>query len=83
MYPGGPGHLGQAGQVLFHVPGGDQHQVGQLVNDDDHVGQPFFRIFFRSPLFFLQQPLIVGIDIPRPFVGHFLVTVFHLPDGPT
>ena len=34
-------HLRDAGDGHFHVGGRDEHQVGQLVNDDDDVAQLF------------------------------------------
>ena len=35
----GAGHLREARDRFFHVAGVDHHQVGQLVDDDDDVGQ--------------------------------------------
>jgi hypothetical protein len=37
----GARHLRDAGDGHFHIGGRDEHQVGQLVNDDDDVGLSF------------------------------------------
>ena len=58
------GHLRDAADVAFDVLGRGQHQVGQLVNDDDDVGQGLFPA--RPEL------LVVGLDIPRASLANSL-----------
>jgi len=79
----GPGLLGQADQVLFRVPGGHQHQVGQLVDDDDQVGQGARQdaSSIRGSAF-LPWLLVVAFDVAHAQIAQEGVSAFHLPHGP-
>ena len=41
MDAGGARHLGDAGDGHFHIGGRDEHEVGQLINDNDDVAEFF------------------------------------------
>ena len=64
------GHLGEAGDGGFHILGGDHHQVGQLVDNNDDEGE------------FLLRNLVVGGKRLDPFLLEQTVAPLHLPHGP-
>ncbi len=54
-----PRHLGQPGDGVLHLPGRDEHQISQLVNDDDYIWQGLDRValsgFREAGLLMLPQ----------------------------
>ena len=67
-------HLGDTADALFHILGGHQHQVGQLVDDDDHPRQ-------RLPALFLLDA-VVGVKVSHADFGEGAVALEHLHHRP-
>ena len=74
MHTGGAAHLSHAANALLHFLGGDHHQVGQLVDDNDHLGQSLFACGLAV--------LIVVFQIPDAHLGKQAVALEHLHHGP-
>ena len=74
VHPGGTAHLGHAADALLHFFGGHQHQVCQLVNDDDHLG--------HGLLPGLQAVLVVAGQVTDADLGKQAVTFQHLHHRP-
>src|SRR5439155_1693681 len=64
--------LGQAHQRGLHLAGRDHHEVGQLVHDDDPVGQAVRR----------RHGLVVALDRPDLLGLQELVALVHLAHNP-
>ena len=65
MDAGGPGHLAQADDGVFHVVAADHHQVAQFVNNDQNIRQ---RLHYRP----------AGILI---VLSHLAVVFAHIADA--
>ena len=74
MHSGRTPHLGDTADALFHVLGGHQHQVGQLVDDDDDPRQ-------RLPALFLLDP-VVGVEVSHADLREGAVALEHFHHGP-
>ena len=75
MHTRGAAHLCHAADRLFDLLRRDEHQVGQLVDDDDDARQLFERfVRFRH--------LIVGGKVLDVVLGEHLVALHHLVHGP-
>ena len=75
MHAGGTAHLSHPTDGLLHLLGRHQHQVGQLVNDDDYLGHGV------HPLLSLG-PLVVGGELPHPGLRKQAVPLHHLRHRP-
>ena len=74
MHAGCTAHLGDAADALLHVLGGDHHQIGQLVDDDDDLGK--CRLACR------QAVPVVVFQIAYADFGEEAVALEHLDHGP-
>ena len=74
MHPGSTAHLGHTTDALLHFLGGHQHQVCQLVNDDDYLG--------HGLLPGLQTVLVVAGQVADADLGKQAVAFQHLHHGP-
>ena len=72
MDPHGARFLRQADDCVLHVAGGDHHEVGQLVDHAQEVGQGLFPIGYT--------PAVELGKRPRLGHRHDPVAPFHLPD---
>ena len=77
---GGPGHLGQARQGGFHLPGRDRHEVGEFIDNDDDIGEPGTGGRFAFELFFYLAVILV--DVADFFLRQLLVALLHFAHGP-
>ena len=75
MHARGAAHLCHAADRLFDLFRRDEHQVGQLVDDDDDARQLFER-------FVRLRHLIVGGEVLDVVLGEHLVALHHLVHGP-
>ena len=71
----GTGKLGDTGERSFGFTLGGHHEVGKLVDDDNHK---WHFVEFSGGLCFR----VVAGDVTDLFVGENLVTIFHLLDDP-
>jgi hypothetical protein len=83
--------LGQAGDQLLDLLADHHHQVGQLVDDDDDVGQPLQRLgLFRRQAEGVGNELAAGLGLVDLLVvagqvaplAHELVAALHLAHAP-
>ena len=76
-------HLRQASDGFFHVAGIKHHQVRQLVNDDDDVGNRLLIAAFgkQARSIAVVKQAIVLINISDTFFREKLQAAFHLADG--
>ena len=75
----GARHLCQATNLALNVIGGGHHQVGQLVDNEDNVGQRRQRFL---PLAALGGQGIIRIQVTHTHRLEELVTVIHLQEEP-
>ena len=73
MDSGGSGFLGEPHDRFLDVLALTHHQVGQLVDDDDHIRQPIDRIDSS----FVETGQVAGVGPGEPPVA-----ILHLRDGP-
>ncbi len=82
MNADGARHLREARDGLFHVGAVEHHQVGELVDDDDDVGQrlllPAVVEERRHGAF---EELVVLVDVAHAAAGQQLEAALHLADG--
>ena len=62
MDAGSAGHLCKAGDRFFDLSTGDHHQIGELIDDDDDVGQMSMIKHFPLGNFNLRKILFHEID---------------------
>ena len=79
----GARHLGKAGDGLFDVGAVEHHQVGELVDDDDDVGQG---VLFRFAVVEERRhgafkELVVLVDVAHAAAGKQLEAALHFADG--
>ena len=83
----GPGQLGQAGDAALDLLGADHHQLGQLVDDDDDVGErleDLLLLLGQLPLLLLEcllDGLVELDDVPDLHLAELPQPLLHLPDG--
>ena len=79
-----PGELGDPDHGVFHVPGRDHHQVGQLVHDHQQVRvrQVGALAARRRGELARADRLVEVVDVPEPRRGQVVVAPVHLPDHP-
>ncbi len=67
MNTSGAGHLGNATNIIFHIAGGEQHNVGQFVDDKEDIGH-----VGKASNFMIRLD-IFGLDLGKEFVAavHF------------
>jgi hypothetical protein len=82
----GPGLLGDPGDRLLDVAGGDHHQVVELVDDDDDVRQPLVLGVGRAVRVAGQltavERLVVATDVAEADLRQQVVAPLHLLDRP-
>ena len=78
----GAGHLREPGDGLFDVGAVEHHQVGQLVDDDDDVGQRLliFSVVEERGHGALEE-LVVLVDVADAAGGQQLEAALHFADG--
>ncbi len=76
MDAGGAGHLGDAGDGHFDIGGGDEHEVGEFVDDDDDVGE-----FFGDDDVFVARDDDLFIDLDGEAIGAGLDLFLFLGEG--
>ena len=76
--PHGAGELCQPGDRFLHLPRRRDHQVGELVDDDDKVRHFRVRHLFRVLQAPRGEPLVVIDDVADPRRGEPVVTILHL-----
>ena len=72
--PAARAQLRQAADAVLHLAGGDHHQIGQLVDDDDDLRHGLFAIGSRR--------LVVALDIAHAAPGKLLVAIESSPPRP-
>ena len=77
---GRPRHLSDPLDGGFHFLAGGQHQVRDLVDHDDDVGEGVSRSI--RLLAQIRHTGVVAGDVANPELGHGLVAIFHLSHGP-
>ena len=75
VHTGSTAHLGNAADGILHLFGSHQHQICQLIDDDDHLGQ-------LLPVLLGLHNAIVGFQIPHTGVAHQLIPAEHFRHGP-
>ena len=85
MYADGARHLRESRDGFFNVAAAGHHQVGQLVNDDDDVGE----LLPGLPLVVVVENVVatvglrvVAVNVPDAPLRQLLVALLHLRDGP-
>ena len=63
VHTGSTAHLGNPADGVLHLLGGNQHQVRQLVDDDNHLGQ-------LLAVFLGFHNAVVGFQIPDTGITH-------------
>ncbi len=76
----GAGHLREAGDGLFDVRAVEHHQVGELVDDDDDVGQRLLVDVFEEVLGAVIEELVELVDVADVVGGEELEAALHLAD---
>ncbi len=81
----GAGHLSESRDGFFDVGGVDHHEVGQLVDDNDHVGKRLVLFLVdifkeRERLRFLEG-LVVLVDIADAALGQEFEAALHFAGG--
>ena len=61
MHSGGTAHLGNTADRVFHFLRCNQHQVGQLIDDDNYLGKLLAALF-------CHHNAVVGLQIPDALV---------------
>ena len=74
MHTGSAAHLRHAADALLHLFGGDHHQIGQLVDHNDHPGQGLLPAGLAV--------FIVVFQVAHAHLGKQAVTLEHLHHGP-
>ena len=77
----GAGHLREAGDGLFDVGAVEHHQVGELVDDDDDVGQRLLVRVLEEILAAVVEELVELVDVADVIGGEQLEAALHLADG--
>ena len=75
VHTGSTAHLGNAADGILHLLGGNQHQVRQLVDDDNHLGQ-------LLAVFLGFHNAVVGFQIPDTGITHQLIPAQHFRNRP-
>ena len=69
MNPNGASHLRQACDRFFDIGTIEHHQVGELIDDDDDVGQGFLIDIFEEILAAMFEQLVELIDVAHMVRG--------------
>ena len=77
----GAGHLREARDRLFDVGAVEHHQVGELVDDDDDVGQRLLVHVLEEILAAVVEELVELVDVADVVGGEQLEAALHLADG--
>ena len=77
----GAGHLREAGDGLLDVGAVEHHQVGQLVDDDDDVGQRLLVGVVEEVVGVVVEELVELVDVADVVGGEQLEAALHLADG--
>ena len=85
MNANGAGHLRQAGDRFFHPVGIDHHKVGQLVDDDDQVGEGlvlfFVHVVEKGERLAFVKCAVVLFDIADAALGQEFQATLHFARG--
>ena len=77
----GAGHLREAGDGLFDVGAVEHHQVGELVDDDDDVGQRLLVGVVEEVVGVVVEELVELVDVADVVGGEQLEAALHLAHG--
>ena len=74
-------HLGEAGDGFFDVSAVEHHEVGELVDDDDDVGQRLLVDIVEEVFGAVFEELVELIDVADVVGGEEFEAALHLADG--
>src|SRR2546423_5089178 len=85
VYADGARHLRESSDGLLNVAAAGHHQIGELVNDDDDVGEslpgPALLVEVEHVVATLDLR-VVAVNVPHAPLRQLLVALLHLRDGP-